>query len=117
MGGYYYFKRYGLTLDGCEGPINFVGRLIRRIRGGGGGGGFYNGGGGSDAMYTGLAMESSTSFEPAFLPPAPSAVDPGGNPNAMGSGNYYISYPQTRRRRCWIPIITIVQGFDVYHSG
>ncbi|KAL7555782.1 hypothetical protein ACA910_003932 [Epithemia clementina (nom. ined.)] len=81
-GGYIYYKVYGLTLDGFEGIINFVGRLIRRLRGGGGSGSRYDG----DAMYTGLAMESSTSFEPAFLPPAPSAVDH----NQGGNGNYYI---------------------------
>jgi hypothetical protein len=34
-----------------------------------------NYGGGESEMYTGLSMESSTSFEPPSLPPTPSAMD------------------------------------------
>ena len=98
-GGYYYYKKFGLSLDGCEGIYYFCGNLIRRCMGGGPGAGRYMGGGrgfgGGDSMYSGLAMESSTSFEPAFLPPAPSAVDNMGGGSGSSStnnsgGNYYI---------------------------
>jgi hypothetical protein len=34
--------------------------------------------GGDSEMYTGLAMDGSSSFEPPSLPPPPSAIDDGG---------------------------------------
>uniref|UniRef100_A0A7S2YR92 Uncharacterized protein n=1 Tax=Entomoneis paludosa TaxID=265537 RepID=A0A7S2YR92_9STRA len=89
-GGYWYYKTWGTSLEGvaifCGMVVRFGNSVVARVRGsripfvGGGGGpsgggyGYASASGNDDAMYSGLAMESSTSFEPASLPPPPSAV-------------------------------------------
>lgn len=68
-GAYYYYRR---RQDGFR--FNSYGMMQRNF-------------GGDDGIYHGLAMDASTSFEPAHLPPPPSAM--GGS--SMG-GNYYNEY-------------------------
>lgn len=89
-GGYWYYKTWGTSLEGIAIFLGLVVRCFRsvvaRIRGGRlsftDGGGYGYDSTGSDTIYSGLAMESSTTFEPASLPPPPSA---------MGQDtNYYI---------------------------
>ena len=63
-GAYYYYKR---RQDGFR--FNAYGMMQRSF-------------GGDDGIYHGLAMDASTSFEPAHLPPPPSAM----------GGSYYNEY-------------------------
>ena len=97
-GGYWYYKVWGTSPEGIKKfcimilrlLMSLYGRIRARFTGGNAGGTYGYDSSGSDAMYSGLAMESSTTFEPAHLPPPPSAM--GGGPPQQGNanGNYYI---------------------------
>merc|ERR1712232_557546 len=97
-GGYWYYRTWGTSLEGvaifCGLLVRFFNSLIARLRGGRlpfSGGGAQSGYGydsaGADTMYSGLSMESSTTFEPASLPPPPAAV---GQPQGGQDSGYYI---------------------------
>jgi len=95
-GGYWYYKTWGTSLEGvaifCGLVVRFFNSAIARLRGGrlpftgGAQSGYGYESAGADTMYSGLSMESSTTFEPASLPPPPAAV---GQP-PQGQDNYYI---------------------------